>query len=297
MRLPGPVFLSHASENKPFVFKLEAVIKQAGFETWLDAHELLPGDDLPGKISEALVRAGAVVVVVSEAALKSRWLPYELRLATQRMIDGELRLIPVRLEEVEMPAEVRSMLYADFTEGFDDAAALVLRALEQEAKKFRDTREKQYLYLEADRLVMEVFDGTAYVSHDREYRSLDYNVALLEQSDRPDVEIPYDTEDAYSEDARPLTSDWLNEFLEADISQMERYSFVITRRRVDLELDSLEGSGGRVRVRHEVVVGLIDRVFYLVDVSGGIAPDEHRRLLALVRSDIERRENERSDRP
>jgi hypothetical protein len=57
-RLPGPVFLSHAWEDKEFVARLDASICAEGFETWLDAHQLVPGDDLPGKISEALAQAG-----------------------------------------------------------------------------------------------------------------------------------------------------------------------------------------------------------------------------------------------
>lgn len=291
-RLPGPVFLSHASEDKTFVERLDASIRADGFETWLDAHQLVPGDDLPGRISEALAQAGAFVVVISSASLSSDWLPYELRLATNRMIHGELRVIPVRLEPIEMPPEVRSLLYADFTQCFDDGFALVQKALEQEAAKFLQARNERYLYLEVEHLILEEFDATGWMSYGGAYQSFDYTAAILELSDGRSVEIPLETVDAYGDPPPPLRPDWLSDFRDADISQIEPFTIVVSRR--PLEFDDgapLDGTSGRVKVVSESTSnGHHRRSMYFVDVSGGVEVEVHRALLKTVRDDIERRD-------
>src|SRR4051794_36917317 len=99
-RLPGPVFLSHSSLDKSFVLRLRADLDSLGFETWVDAHDLHGGDALPRKIAEGIARSSAMVVVLSQNALTSQWLSYELQIAVVRMIEGQLTVIPAVLEEV-----------------------------------------------------------------------------------------------------------------------------------------------------------------------------------------------------
>ena len=293
-RLPGPVFLSHASEDDEFVARLDAAIGAEGFETWQDAHRLVPGDDLPGSISETLARAGAFLVVISSAALASNWLRYELRLATQRMIQGELRVMPVRIEPVAMPPEVRSLLYADFTQDFDEGFALVLKALEQEAAKFAQAREEQYLYLQVDRLVMEEFDGVAWASQGGAYQSVDYNVAVLELPEGQMLEIPFDTVEALDDAPSPIGTDWVSDFLDAPISQLEPFTMVVTARPLDFDAPALDGTAGRVRViTEDYARGRHLRSVYFVDVSGGVDRERHRELLRAVRADVERRDRAR----
>ena len=71
----------------------------------MDEKKLIAGDALGKKISEALGRAEVVLVVVSEASAKSKWLSFELNKATERMIAGQCRLIPVVIDKAELPAE------------------------------------------------------------------------------------------------------------------------------------------------------------------------------------------------
>jgi hypothetical protein len=289
-RLPGPVFLSHASEDKPFIDHLETAISDAGFDTWLDSHQLVAGDDLPGAISQALADAGAFVVVISRASLASDWLPYELRLATQRMIHGKLRVIPIRLEKVEMPPEVRSLLYADFTDDFDTGVPFVLKALEQEAAKFAEAQEERYLYLQVERLVREVFDGYAMISQLGEYQSLDYNAAVLEQPGADDLLVPLEVVDSYGPPARPLTAAWLAEFLDADLSQIERFNIVVTRRPVEFASEQIAGGDPAVSVVEDrSPSGRLWSTVFVIDVSDGADRADLAERLATVRAEIEQR--------
>src|SRR4051794_15219003 len=111
--LLGKVFISHSSKDKPFVRRLARRLEKEGFGIWLDERELVAGDALGKKISEALDSARAVLVVASKISVDSKWLGFELNKATSRMVKGECRVIPVIAEECELPAEVGGLLYAD----------------------------------------------------------------------------------------------------------------------------------------------------------------------------------------
>ncbi len=81
------------------------------------------------------------IVVVSRSSLQSDWLSYELNLAADRVVKGDLRIIPVVIDSDEMPAELKGRLYADFRKSFEDEVALVERAL---APTYWFTRAREY---------------------------------------------------------------------------------------------------------------------------------------------------------
>ncbi len=123
------VFISHASQDKPFARRLSDAVADMGLNPWLDEADMVAGDDLPASISAALAEAVAVIVVVSTASDQSNWLKYELRLATPRMIQQELVIVPVRIDDAELPPEIRSLLWADFRSDFDSGLRDVTAAL------------------------------------------------------------------------------------------------------------------------------------------------------------------------
>ena len=73
------VFLSHASENDPFVRELRQRLEQRGYPVLEDSTTIRVGDDLPAKVKAAIDSAGHVVAVVSAEAVKSDWVKRELR--------------------------------------------------------------------------------------------------------------------------------------------------------------------------------------------------------------------------
>ena len=49
------VFLSHSSKDKPFVRELAGALADGGeIDVWLDEREIAPGDNIVGKIGDAL---------------------------------------------------------------------------------------------------------------------------------------------------------------------------------------------------------------------------------------------------
>ena len=73
------LFLSHSSTDDPFVRDLRAFLADHGQEGWIDSRQLRGGDPLWPEIEQAIEAATAFAVVVSPAALQSKWVGKELR--------------------------------------------------------------------------------------------------------------------------------------------------------------------------------------------------------------------------
>jgi len=73
------LFLSHSSTDDPFVRDLRAALADHGQDGWIDSRQLRGGDPLWPEIEQAIEAATAFAVVVSPAALQSKWVGRELR--------------------------------------------------------------------------------------------------------------------------------------------------------------------------------------------------------------------------
>jgi hypothetical protein len=82
------VFISHASADKPFVFRLAFELLAEGVPVWLDTWELGPGDPLIASLDSALDGSARVLVVLSSAAAATKWVKYEV----QKTLEAEGRL-------------------------------------------------------------------------------------------------------------------------------------------------------------------------------------------------------------
>lgn len=106
-------FLSHASEDKAsFAEPLARELARLGVEPWLDKWEIRPGDSLVRKLfDEGLSTVNAVIVIVSAVSADKRWVREELDAAMVSRIVNDTRLIPVRLDQAEMPAPLRHLVW------------------------------------------------------------------------------------------------------------------------------------------------------------------------------------------
>jgi hypothetical protein len=292
-RLPGPVFLSHSSRDKSFVLKLRDDLEARGFTTWVDAHDLYGGDSLPQRIAEGIARSSAMVVVLSEDSLTSKWLSYELQIAVVRMIDGQLAIIPAVLQDVRRPAEISALLYADFHKRtYDDALQTIVTALEQ--------REPDDVWVahEIEHALDEVFDGRGMFSTPGEYKSADFEFVDVDMSREggDHASVIYEIERAYGDAPRPLSERYWQEYLEAVDDFPEPYSLLITERPVEFALPALNGTDGRLRIFEKPAPPILVRRYlptvFVVDVSGGIDSQAQRRMLATVRDLVFQREAE-----
>lgn len=109
------VFISYSSKDRDFVLRLYESLRLAKLEVFFDEKELRVGDDIPASLEAALTNATTVIYVMSSSSLKSKWVREELSIAKMRTASEEgLRILPVLIEDVDIPTGVSHIKYADF---------------------------------------------------------------------------------------------------------------------------------------------------------------------------------------
>jgi hypothetical protein len=79
--LSEKVFISHASKDKNFVDRLVSDLAARGVPVWYDKLDVRLGDSIPGKINSGISEAKYFLIVLSPAAVKSKWVQEELNAA------------------------------------------------------------------------------------------------------------------------------------------------------------------------------------------------------------------------
>jgi hypothetical protein len=115
-----PVFISYSHQDKEFVDKLAAHLVKNNAHVWVDTWELNVGDSIINKVQEAIQSASALLVVLSSASVQSEWCKKELSAGLMRELEEKRVLVlPVRLDDCEIPMFLREKMYADFRANFD----------------------------------------------------------------------------------------------------------------------------------------------------------------------------------
>ena len=89
------VFISHASEDKPFVRPLAQALQEAGLSVWYDETALEVGDSLRKKIDEGLGHSRYGIVVLSHQFFAKNWPQKELDGLVSKEIWGTKVILPV----------------------------------------------------------------------------------------------------------------------------------------------------------------------------------------------------------
>lgn len=100
------VFISHASEDKErFVLKFATRLREKAIDAKVDVWEIYPGDSLVQKIFiEGIGKAEAVIIVLSQFSVSKPWVQEEMDVSVVRKIQEGIKLIPVVIDECEIPA-------------------------------------------------------------------------------------------------------------------------------------------------------------------------------------------------
>jgi hypothetical protein len=128
---PLKIFLSYASPDRAQAQKIYELLRNHGADPWLDTENLLPGQDWKLEIQKALDDADVIVLCLSKDSVsREGYVQKEMRLALDRgleMPEGEIFLVPARLEECDLPHRLRDYQWVDlFTESGMNKLALSL---------------------------------------------------------------------------------------------------------------------------------------------------------------------------
>jgi TIR domain len=132
-----PVFISYSHENRDFVDKLAVHLTLSKVHVWVDRWELHVGDSIIAKIQQVIQEASALIVVLSHASVQSEWCKKELSAGLVRELEEKrVVVLPLLLEDCQIPMFLRDKLYADFRTNYDAGLRQVLEAV---AKVTSDT--------------------------------------------------------------------------------------------------------------------------------------------------------------
>lgn len=120
------VFLSSSWKDKEFTGQLTERLQAKGFKVWVDT-QLRPGEQWEGRIRQALKDADIFLIVLSKDSKDSPWHKFELEYAKE-LKEGP-RIIPLLLEESEIPADIKGYFYVDASHDRQAGMERVVQAL------------------------------------------------------------------------------------------------------------------------------------------------------------------------
>lgn len=134
------IFISHSSQDKPFVRRLAKDLEALRLNVWIDEQELRVGDSIVSGISSGLSDSDYLILVLSRASVASRWVTAELNAALM----GEFTragavVLPALIEDCELPILLRDRVYADFRQDYRSGLGSISEVLSQEREP-RHTR-------------------------------------------------------------------------------------------------------------------------------------------------------------
>ena len=128
------VFLAYVEEDKAHVIEIYEALEEAGFSPWMDKKRLLAGQNWLRAIEQAIRGADIFLPCFSRRATQKRGrFQSELRFAmscAELHPIGETFLMPVRLEECEVPSAISgSIQYVDLFPDTKVAMKRLVKAL------------------------------------------------------------------------------------------------------------------------------------------------------------------------
>jgi formylglycine-generating enzyme required for sulfatase activity len=115
---PGPkVFISYAREDIDTAKKLFADLKRGGADPWMDTEKLLSGEKWTEVIGRVMRESRFVLSLLSEKSVRKKgYFQKELNMALdieEKFPEGDIFLIPVRLNNCTLPDKLRSIHLTD----------------------------------------------------------------------------------------------------------------------------------------------------------------------------------------
>ena len=128
------VFLAYSRDDKRVAQQLIAALQQHDVSVWWDVDSIPIGADWESFLFEQVSVAGCVIVLWSQASVRSKWVSFEASIAARRSA-----LLPILIEEVRIPDEFSRIQAASLSHWSGDANDPVFRELLAAVQRFIDT--------------------------------------------------------------------------------------------------------------------------------------------------------------
>lgn len=124
------VFISYSRKDEDFVDELSKRLIKKGIKVWRDNFEMVVGQQLEKKIHKALDRAYFLLMVLSKNSIDSEWCKRELEIGLKKeKKEQDSFIIPIIIDNCEIPAKLGNRLFADFRSDFDSGFEELIKPL------------------------------------------------------------------------------------------------------------------------------------------------------------------------
>jgi nucleotide-binding universal stress UspA family protein len=130
------VFMIYAKEDRNAAEAIAKLLRDNGFNPWLDTEQIEAGQIWKEVIDEALDEAAIALVLSSKHFASSITAKQELARAIKKMESASKYtspVIPVKLDEAELPKSLSHVQYVEL--GTDDGQEFLLRSLEGASRR------------------------------------------------------------------------------------------------------------------------------------------------------------------
>ncbi|MDP9170967.1 MAG: toll/interleukin-1 receptor domain-containing protein [Acidobacteriota bacterium] len=133
------IFIAYAVEDVEVVERLYGDLETRGYSPWMDRKKLLPGQNWPRRIHDAIESADFFIACFSTTSAGKRGafqaeIRYALDSASKIPLD-EVFLIPVRLDECRVPLRIeRETQYVDLFPVWEMGMARIVRIIEKQRR-------------------------------------------------------------------------------------------------------------------------------------------------------------------
>jgi len=139
----APIFISYSTQDQEKASRVASSLEAAGLPIWIASREIQLADSFVMKINDALEKAGYVLLLLSRAALASRWVRLEWTSVLATFDEKATVLLPLKIEALaplEIPALLRGIIYADLSASFESGMAKLNEYFAQECSRVQARR-------------------------------------------------------------------------------------------------------------------------------------------------------------
>ncbi len=116
------VFISYSGRDKNAIARIAKDLSTEGFVVWFDDWSILPGQSIVAEIQNGVDNSDYLLFCMSPASISSVWVKEEVHSAIARSINkNSPYLIPLLLEDCEIPTLIAHRRYIDFRSNYEHA--------------------------------------------------------------------------------------------------------------------------------------------------------------------------------
>jgi hypothetical protein len=137
------VFISYVHEDGENAERIFNELTAAGFDPWLDRRKLMPGQNWPRSVEDAIDFSNFVIACFSNRSVHKKGgfqseIRYALDCATRMPLD-EVFLIPIRFDDCRIPVRIqKEVQYVDLFPDWDAGISRIASIMGKEIRRRRD---------------------------------------------------------------------------------------------------------------------------------------------------------------